>query len=104
MAHYEQIGRKSVVNSLFCPCKPNKIKGLVVQGLHRRDTIYVLEQKSTYPVQNPTYKELLKRVLLQKSTNPFKSRTSFGILIGIFGISAVSYIPGNQMFMKRGLK
>ena len=25
-------------------------------------------------------------VLLQKSTNPFKSRTPFGILIGIFGI------------------
>ena len=37
MAHYEQIGRKSVVNSKLCSCKPNKIKGLVVQGLHRRD-------------------------------------------------------------------
>ena len=37
MAHYEQIGRKSVVNSKLCSCKPNKIKGLVVQGFHRRD-------------------------------------------------------------------
>ena len=56
MAHYEQIGRKSVVNSLFCPRKPNKIKGLVVQGLHRRELSYVGERIPTYTVYNFTYR------------------------------------------------
>ena len=37
MAHYEQIGRKSVVNSCLRSRKANKINGLLVQGPHRRD-------------------------------------------------------------------
>ena len=37
MAHYEQIGRKSVVNSCLGSRKANKINGLLVQGPHRRD-------------------------------------------------------------------
>ena len=39
MAHYEQIGRKSVVNSCLRSHKPNKIKGLIVQWLHCRDFV-----------------------------------------------------------------
>ena len=37
MAHYEQIGRKSVVNSCLRSRKANKINGLLVQGPHRRE-------------------------------------------------------------------
>ena len=37
MAHYDEIRRKSVVNSCLSPRKANKINGLLVQGLHRRD-------------------------------------------------------------------
>ena len=49
MAHYEQIGRKSVVNSLLCPRKPNKIKGLVVQGLQcRKAFLGILSYSKTY--------------------------------------------------------
>lgn len=34
MAHYDEIRRKSVVNSCLSPRKANKINGLLVQGLH----------------------------------------------------------------------
>lgn len=37
MAHYDEIRRKSVVNSYLRPRKANKINGLLVQGFHRRD-------------------------------------------------------------------
>ena len=37
MAHYDEIRRKSVVNSCLGSRKANKIKGLLVQGLHRRE-------------------------------------------------------------------
>ena len=37
MAHYDEIRRKSVVDSCLSPRKANKINGLLVQGLHRRD-------------------------------------------------------------------
>ena len=35
MAHYDEIRRKSVVNSCLGSRKANKINGLLVQGLHR---------------------------------------------------------------------
>jgi hypothetical protein len=37
MAHYDEIRRKSVVNSCLRPRKANKINGLLVQGFHRRE-------------------------------------------------------------------
>ena len=37
MAHYDEIRRKSVVNSYLRPRKANKINGLLVQGFHRRE-------------------------------------------------------------------
>ena len=37
MAHYDEIRRKSVVNSCLSPRKANKINGLLVQGSHRGD-------------------------------------------------------------------
>ena len=39
MAHYDEIRRKSVVNSCLSPRKANKINGLLVQGPHRRDAL-----------------------------------------------------------------
>ena len=47
MAHYEQIGRKSVVNSCLRSRKANKINGLLVQGPHRRELIVVGERVLT---------------------------------------------------------
>ena len=41
MAHYDEIGRKSVVNSCLWPRKANKINGLSVQGFHRRERVFV---------------------------------------------------------------
>ena len=37
MAHYEQIGRKSVVNFRLATRKANKINGLILDALHRRE-------------------------------------------------------------------
>ena len=37
MAHYDEIRRKSVVNSCLRPRKANKINGLLVQGFHGRE-------------------------------------------------------------------
>ena len=37
MAHYDEIRRKSVVNFCLGSRKANKINGLLVQGLHRRE-------------------------------------------------------------------
>ena len=41
MAHYDEIRRKSVVNSCLSPRKANKINGLLVQGPHRREEEHV---------------------------------------------------------------
>lgn len=41
MAHYDEIRRKSVVNSCLSPRKANKNNGLLVQGFHRREILNV---------------------------------------------------------------
>ena len=46
MAHYDEIRRKSVVNSCLSPRKANKINGLLVQGLHGREEVYLVFYKS----------------------------------------------------------
>ena len=83
MAHYDEIRRKSVVNSCLSPRKANKINGLLVQGLHCRETSAAFLHKLSF-----TYKPLLFVIMrkveyLQKLSNIFKTCYLFGILNGI---------------------
>ena len=57
MAHYEQIGRKSVVNSCLRSRKANKINGLLVQGLHRREISAAFLHKLSFTVQTLTFRD-----------------------------------------------
>ena len=57
MAHYEQIGRKSVVNSCLRSRKANKINGLLVQGPHRRETSAAFLHKLPFTVQTLTFRD-----------------------------------------------
>ena len=55
MAHYDEIRRKSVVNSYLRPRKANKINGLLVQGFHRREFSIIFARLLFSPVFNLMY-------------------------------------------------
>lgn len=56
MAHYDEIRRKSVVNSYLRPRKANKINGLLVQGFHRRENSAAFLRKLSFTIQTLTFR------------------------------------------------
>ena len=88
-----------ILNGISRNRKPNKIKGFkdiyslmdFIVG-----TLFTSCNRSLlFPYKTLLIRELLKSVILQKSSNPYISLTPFGILIGILGNSIIYRIPEN---------